>query len=506
MNKYNLPFSERWLPIALCILLLVASLWPGTSVLPVVAQEGLELTYGLAVEGSIAQASSRVVYYFQARRGDVVALTATVLDGNLDPVLVLADNTGHVLATSDDAGVLSQAVIPSFQITADDFYFVIVTRFGHALGSTQGTFALQLERVGVLSEAGVFLNYGDSIVGDVSGQNSYVSYIFEAERGDIINIGMQRISGNLDSRLIVKDANGQIVAENDDWQGGLDAAVENLLILEPGEYQILATRFGEEAGDTEGSFVLSLDTAPTSGQALTADSALLLHYGEVTTGSVDAEASGRYYTFGAKRGDIITITLNRTSGDLDPLVVLLDPRQQPLQEDDDSGPSNNALLESFIIPETGTYFILATRFDKEAGRTTGGFSIQLDGISGEAPVVAPGTLTILYNSSVNGMIDDATAVVSYAFLGHAGDVITIALDKTSGDLDPALLLYSAESVQLASDDDSGSEKNALISAYRLPADGIYYILASRFEFQSGKTSGGYRLSLTQIPPEESESE
>jgi hypothetical protein len=116
--------------------------------------------------------------------------------------------------------------------------------------------------------------------------------------------------------------------------------------------------------------------------------------------------------------------------------------------------------------------------------------------------VAPGTLTILYNSSVNGMIDNATAAISYAFLGHAGDMVTIALDKTSGDLDPALLLFSAESVQLASDDDSGPEKNALISAFTLPADGIYYIIASRFEYQSGKTSGGYRLSLTQIVPED----
>ncbi len=99
-------------------------------------------------------------------------------------MLVLADNSGHVLTTSDDAAKLAQAEIPSFQIVEDNFYFVIVTRFGSVLGSTQGTFTLQLERVGVLSEAGVFLSYGDSIVGDVSGRNPYASYIFEADRGD----------------------------------------------------------------------------------------------------------------------------------------------------------------------------------------------------------------------------------------------------------------------------------------------------------------------------------
>jgi hypothetical protein len=478
---------------------LVALGWLLSRGLPALAQEGRELTYGAAIQDRISAESVRQVYYFQARRGDVVSIQMTTLGGNLDALLLLVDNTGHLLATSDDGAGAFDADIDSVQVEEDNFYFIIATRFGQALGVTEGTFALTLERVGVVSEAGAYLDYGDSVVGIVNRQNPSVTYIFEAERGDIVNIDMQRISGNLDSYLKVTNTDGRVVTENDDKEGGLDAGIENLLILDPGQYTIVASRFGEDAGTTEGSFVLTLDTAPISGQALTPNAALLLRYGEELSGTLDDEAPIRYYTFGAKRGDIVTISMTRTGSNLDPLVALLSPTLTVLQEDDDSGPSNNALLQSFIIPETGTYYIQATRFNRETGDTSGPYTIRLDGVSGEAPVVAPGTLTILYDSTVRGTIGDDNVAIAYAFLGNEGDVITLTLNKTSGNLDPALLLFSADSVELANDDDSGPEKNARIADFVLPQDGIYYVIATRFEYQDGDTSGGYELSLGLAP-------
>jgi len=74
--------------------------------------------------------------------------------------------------------------------------------------------------------------------------------------------------------------------------------------------------------------------------------------------------------------------------------------------------------------------------------------------------------------------------------------VTIEMTATDGDLDPLLLLFSAESVQLAQDDDSGPGKNARIAAFSIPADGTYYVIATRYEFQNGQTRGSYQLSLT----------
>ncbi len=478
----------------LLMVLLVMAIGPGGSM--VRAQEGRQLRYGDTVQGTISGGGYRQVFYFQARRGDVVSAQMSPLSGNLDAVLLLADNVGNVLAMSDDAGESLGAAVATVQIPEDNYYFVIATRFGHGLGVTEGGYELRLQRVGVTSEAGVFLNYGDSVIGLIDDETPRVDYVFEAQRGDIVNVYMQRISGsNLDSYLYIADENRQVLVANDDREGSLDAQIKGFLILEPGYYTIVATRFGQEAGLTQGSYVLTLETAPTSGLGLTPEAALLLRYGEALEGAIDGEYPWHYYTFGAKRGDILTISLTRASGNLDPFLTLLNVRQEILQEDDDSGPSNNALIESFIVPETGTYYILATRYQGEAGSTAGDYVIRLEGATGEAPVVAPGTLTILYGSTVAGEINDGLPAATYAFLAKAGDVVTVAMTRTAGDLDPYLLLFKADSTQLAQDDDSGPDKDARITALTIPEDGIYYIVASRYLLQGGDTSGRYSLSL-----------
>lgn len=480
-------------------------LLPGIGNQKVLGQEGRQLQYGDTIQGTITGQDYRQVFYFQARRGDVVAVQMTPIGGNLDPLLLLADNAGNVLAMADDTAEGFSAAIATVEIPEDNYYFIVATRFGHSLGVTEGNFELALQRVGVLSVAGVFLNYGDSVVGLVDEQSPQVNYTFEARRGDIVNVRMQRISGNLDPYVYIMDENGQVLAANDDQGGLLDAAIEDFLILDPGTYTIVATRFGEAAGMTEGSFVLTLETAPTSGLGLSPEAALLLRYGDELRGSLDDEAYVRYYTFGAQRGDIVTISMTRASGSLDPLLVLLSSRQEVLAEDDDSGAGNNALIQSFIIPETGTYYVLATRFNRAEGETAGDYLIRLDGVTGEAPVVAPGTLTILYNSVVTGTIDDTSTAVTYAFLASAGDVITITMDHTSGDLDPLLLLFTTDGTQLASDDDSGPGKDARITAFTITEDGIYYIIATRYQFQDGETSGGYQLSLMRHTPDGADS-
>jgi hypothetical protein len=460
------------------------------------AQEGRRLEYGDVVQGTITSSEYRRVFYFQARRGDVVSAQMTPTSGNLDALLLLADNGGSVLAMSDDADQSLGAAVTMVQIPDDNFYFVIATRFGHGLGVTEGGFELRLERVGLVSAEGAYLNYGDSVIGFLDDAAPRMRYVFEAQRGDIVNVRMRRLAGgNLDSYVYITDGAGQVLVADDDGGGGLDAEIDNFLILEPGYYAVVATRFGQEAGATEGSFVLTLETAPTSGQGVTPEAALLLRYGAEHENYLDGEYPMRYYTFGAQRGDIVTISLDRTSGNLDPLLALYNSRQEVLIEDDDSGPDNNALIESFIVPETGTYYILAARFDREAGTSAGGYVIRLEGATGEAPVVEPGILTILYGSTVAGQITDEHSAATYAFLARAGDMITISMTRTAGDLDPLLLLFTADSTQLAQDDDSGPGDDAQIAAFVIPEDGIYYLIATRYEFQEGTTGGRYSLSL-----------
>lgn len=106
-------------------------------------------------------------------------------------------------------------------------------------------------------------------------------------------------------------------------------------------------------------------------------------------------------------------------------------------------------------------------------------------------------IPISYGEAVTGEIT-ASDDVRYTFEGAAGDVVTITMIATDGNLDPRLFLTTADDIDafaaLAENDDSGDpeigEYNARIADFELPDDGTYMILASRF---SG--TGTFMLAL-----------
>src|SRR5207253_8429535 len=166
----------------------------------------------------------------QRLKVDVHNVSLTRTYSTLDPVLILADAQNNLIAMNDETDADASAAIVSQQLPADGAYFLIVTRFGQALGYTTGSFSLTLSHAGVAAGASQTLSYGDSIVGEIGSTQYQQIYTFHATRGDIISARMQRISGDLDSYLILADSTGAILIVQDDdpnSPGTLDAAITN---------------------------------------------------------------------------------------------------------------------------------------------------------------------------------------------------------------------------------------------------------------------------------------
>jgi uncharacterized protein YraI len=105
------------------------------------------------------------------------------------------------------------------------------------------------------------MDYGDTVSDYIGDDVAGGRYTFEAIAGDIVDIHMTRDSGDLDPQIIVLDANGQEIARNDDLSGEetRDATIEGLTIPEDGIYTIVATRYQENIGLTEGDYSLTLE-------------------------------------------------------------------------------------------------------------------------------------------------------------------------------------------------------------------------------------------------------
>ena len=111
--------------------------------------------------------------------------------------------------------------------------------------------------------------------------------------------------------------------------------------------------------------------------------------------------------------------------------------------------------------------------------------------NGEAAAAGPDfyrRMTLIERESIEETLDFSGSVsvdMEYGmvarlrFHGEAGQLVTIAArDYLDAGADPLLVLLDAGGLPVAADDDGGGQRDALISAFALPADGIYTVMLS----------------------------
>ena len=486
----------RCLRACLCLLLLL----PLSTVLSqpreITTSESAAESDGV-VGGRLDDANPQDVFTVDGLRGEVIRFELAALDGDLDPVLSVFDNSGRLTLHRDDS---ASGLGAQHDLTMEKTgrYFVVVARFGYSLGQTAGAYQLRMTRKGVLSEDGSALRYNDSVIGTISDTSAEVFYTFQAEQGDILTISMVRSSGALDPYLQVVDSDRFEIAKNDDHSRDTrNARIEGLIIERTGAYIIVATRYDDSAG----SFVLSIEEAANSGMGSTRLAPLPLKYGESRSGALSHAQHERFYSFTAEAGDLVTISMERgASGDLDSFLILADAAYDTIQEDDDSGVEfQDALITDYRIPAAGTYRIIATRFDGERGATSGDYRLSLNILDDpfmDAPLDA---VSLTYGTSVTGKISADNEADLYAFYGRRGEVVTISMTRVDGNLDTYLELLNAAQEAVTRNDDTGDNQNSLIDNFTIPATGMYTIRARRYSGTDGNpnTAGSYVLVLAE---------
>lgn len=331
-----------------------------------------------------------------------------------------------------------------------------------------------------------------SIRGQLDDANPRDVYFLDGLRGEVIGFELSATSGDLDPVLSIFDETGELALWHDDSAGGLGAQTD-LTISRTGRYFIIVGRFGYQLGNSIGEYMLRLNR-----KGVLSERGSTLRYGDSVIGTISDVSPEVYYTFQAQQGDILTISMLRSSGTLDPYLQVVDGERFVIAQNDDQtgADTRNARIDSLIIASSGTYIIVATRYDNSAGSFVLTLEEAADSGSGSTRL-AP--LSLAYGESAVGSLDNQQFARYYSFTAQASDLVTINLERGgSGDLDAYVTLADIDFQSLIEDDDSGEGQNARIADYRIPADGRYHIIASRFEGATGATSGEYRLSLDKL--------
>jgi hypothetical protein len=348
------------------------------------------------------------------------------------------------------------------------------------------------------------IDYDDTLTGTIAGNVYAVEYTFEGRAGDTVTIAMNNLTSELDPYVALAGPDGSILIFNDDIEPGviLDALIDGFRLPEDGTYTIIATRFGQEMGTTEGDFELRL-TLEDGELDLVVSEDNHIDYGARVTGVIAGDVWGVEYTFTAQQGDIIGIQMNAISGNLDPLVALLDPQGGEIASNDDDPLGDgtlNAYLRDFAIPADGLYTIIATRFTRNLGTTTGEFELILERVDDFSPLEEPAldVEAITLDVPVTGEITAGAHFRLYSFDGIAGQTVTITMDNLTGDLDPYLILLDPVGREIARNDDrSPGSFNATIDNAQLAETGDYTIVATRFQKNLGLSLGSFELRVTE---------
>ncbi|MFP4322625.1 MAG: hypothetical protein ACLFTK_09240 [Anaerolineales bacterium] len=244
----------------------------------------------------------------------------------------------------------------------------------------------------------------------------------------------------------------------------------------------------------------------------------ILVSGQPARGTVGPDILGRWYTFNASAGDLVTITTSIPEGaSLDTYLVLMGSFGQVWTHNDDSD-GLLAGITDFQIPADDTYLVLMTTFSVMAIQspptTPTDYTITMTGATPPA-TMGPNELRVGGNrppaNETITLNNSNSEPVYYLFVDTpGGQVVDIRME--SNDFDPLLWLLDPQGHILAVNDNAAPDGNttALLDDVSLLQDGLHIVFATvnRFQFarsnpaennpayQEGRTS--FSFTLTEV--------
>ena len=216
--------------------------------------------------------------------------------------------------------------------------------------------------------------------------------------------------------------------------------------------------------------------------------------GKLGPGSLTLRADSSFfdiYTFNGRVGQ--RVTLEMSSREIDPVLILLNPRGKELAQDNNGGGGNNARIVA-TLPATGRYTVIANA--SQAGES-GAYSLRA--FAGEAAGAGldpgpQGTMNVTIQSvlgpGASVLPSDGSLYRMTSFTGRAGQTVTITLE--SPDFDTYLVLVSPDGkVFKENNNATNNTTNSAITA-TLPSSGVYRVIVNASD-RDGR--GQYTLTI-----------
>jgi len=318
------------------------------------------------------------------------------------------------------------------------------------------------------------INFGETAKGSIDAAAEVDVFTFNANAEDTILVRASRASGNVWPGIRVFDPSGNQLRQA---TSSTAAEIGSLRLPAPGTYSIHI--FDSFNGTLTGQYCVYLQRLDGPGNALT------ISFSETQYNSIDNPAEMEAYTFEAKAGDKVLVSLSRgNTGSIWPGVRVYNPSGVLLREATDS---RTAEIDGLTLPAAGLYTILV--FDSFNGTLTGEFGLHLQRFNN--PVNA---FMIDFGETRAGAVDRPGKLEAYTFVANAADRILVRMSRGSGSVWPGVRVYSPSGVKLGQ---AESSTTAEIASLTLAEAGVYTILC--YDSFGGLT-GNYNVFLGCLAP------
>lgn len=447
-------------------------------------------------------------YTFEGSSGDTVTITLTSPD--FDSYLILQGPDGRSVAEDDDSAGNLNSTIQNFSLPEDGTYTIIASSNNRA---EVGEYLIEVTGATItaaqaltptappptpIAQQGGDIAVGTSVTGSLGDDAETTSYAFTLDTDQSVTITLT--SDAFDTFVSLQDANSTELTSDDDGAGNLNSRIENYA-LTAGTYMIVVSSSG---GVFSGEFTLTVEeggtvepTAEPTSQPTTVPPGSDIVIGESVNGELAGNTTADSYTFEGEAGQTVSISV--TSDAFDTFLILTGPNGAQLLTDDDSGGNLNALIESYALPDNGTYTVTVGSFDG-TGRGVYTLTLLEGGVIQPTaeptaqPTIEPTDVPpggeIAVGQSVSGSLDSGTDSASYTFEGESGQ--TISISASSDEFDTYLRIQDEDGNDLATDDDGGGDLDSRITLFTIPYDGLYTITVENYD----GNAGDYTLSIS----------
>ncbi len=406
------------------------------------------LQYGQAANGTFDPAHAKADYTFRGKSGDKVTVALNTIGGDIDPYLRLYDPSGKVIGEDDNGGGKDNSLLSGLVLSVNGTYRIEAS---NKRAGTSGKYSLVINPVmpqGPISYEGnqarqayqlsrpwnhkqityrVLNTLQQFNAQDVK---NTIRQAFQAW-ANVTPLTFTEVSGNADIEIrfgpidgplnvlgetcppYTSSCSGQVQFDSEEsWVLGAPNGYDSISFL-----AVASHEFGHAIGLLHSSDASALmypsyspyNLKPAADDIRGAQALYGPGGGGVANptsvpgqppsntgqprvhGTIDNSHFTYFWDFDVDAGEGVTITMKKTSGNLDSFLVLIDANNNILAYDDDSAGGRDAMLRNVRLPQRGTYTVAATRFQQAQGFTTGDYTLTIDYGTTNVPPAAPTT-------------------------------------------------------------------------------------------------------------------